>query len=489
MPVLDFGEWLPDLPDLNNPGSLEATNVVPAARGYAPQPDLAPITDALDSRALGAKQGVSNELNVTHYAGDNAKLYENVDQVWTDRSKAGGYNTAAEERWEFAQWKNKMLAVNFSDNPQQITFSGANFSDLTTAFQARHIAIVGDFVVVGSTNDTSDGEVPDRVRWSAIDDETDWTVSAATLSDFQDLKTGSVQRVMGGEFGVVLQTRAIWRMTFIGSPTVFQFDEVVPGIGVIAPGAAVRLGNFVYILSEQGFIRLRNGTTAERIGSNKIDSFVLGDVDNDYLPRISAAHDHRRVYWAYPGVGNSGGTPNKIIIYDFTLDRWSILEKDVELIWSATGVGYTLEELDSISTNIDTLSLSLDSNAWKGGKRVNLVSFDTDNKNGFWDSATNMSATIKTAERELTPGRQTNLGSFAHVVDGGAVTAKVGTRQSQSDAISFGPSLTERATNRFNTRSNARYHQFEFTITGDWDHAIGMQIEKDDLARGGRRGR
>src|SRR5690606_30942078 len=126
--------------------------------------------------------------------------------------------TGDEERWEFAQWKNKCLAVNFSDNPQQIIFGGSEFSDLTSALKARHIAVIRDFVVMANTNDGVDGNVPSRVRWSAFNDETDWTVSASTLAGSNDLKTAEVSRIFGGEFGVIFQPGAVWRMSFVGSP-------------------------------------------------------------------------------------------------------------------------------------------------------------------------------------------------------------------------------------------------------------------------------
>ena len=32
--MIDFGEWLPDQPELNSKGLTVATNVIPAARGY-----------------------------------------------------------------------------------------------------------------------------------------------------------------------------------------------------------------------------------------------------------------------------------------------------------------------------------------------------------------------------------------------------------------------------------------------------------------------
>src|SRR5690606_21470558 len=228
------------------------TNVLPSASGYVPMPSLVVDTTALDARPRGAIAGRSTAGVAAQYAGDKTKLYENVSGTWTDRTPDGLTATGDGERWEFVQWKTKSLATNFSDVPQSISFGDEAFAALTTAFQARHIAVIRDFVVFGNTFDGDDGNVPSRVRWSAFNDETDYTVSASTLSDFQDLKTAAVERVLGGEFGIILQSDSTWRMSFVGAPTAFEFDEVLPGIGTIAPGAAVRFGDSVFFLSSRG---------------------------------------------------------------------------------------------------------------------------------------------------------------------------------------------------------------------------------------------
>jgi len=488
MSISKFGEWLPDQSNYGNPGLIKATNVYPTATSYLPVKELATNSSALSNRPLGAIQVRDKDLNVLQYAGDSGKLYQNVSDTWTDKSKVGGYSTATEEIWEFIPWKNKLLATNFSDSPQQITLGGSVFSDLTTAFKARHISSVRDFVVMANTNDSSDGNVTSRVRWSAFNDETDWTVSSSTLSGYQDLKNAPVIRIFGGEFGVIFQRESVWRMTFIGSPTVFQFDEVLPGIGLLSPGSAVRDGDSVFFLSPRGFFSLVNGTTTRPIGAEKVDRLVLDDLDETYAYRITSALDpkSKRIFWAYPGSGSVSGRPNKIVVYDRALDRWTLIERDVELLWSSSGLGKTLEDLDSVSSSIDALEFSLDSSVWKGGASI-LGAFDTDYKSGFFEGA-NMTATIETQDLEINEGSRTLLNAFRPVIEGGTVTAKVGTRNSLSDPISFGASLSLRSTGRFICRENARYHRLQFTISDAWTHAIGFQLEPKEARNAGQRG-
>lgn len=487
MAVVRLGEWLPDQADYRNPGAITATNVVPTASGYAPVRNFVSETNALDNRPRGAATFRDLSGDVRQYAGDQNKLYERLVQTWTDRSKTGGYSTASEERWEFTRWNDKILATNYSNSPQQLTLGGTAFSDLTTAFEARHIDVVRDFVVVGNTNDSTDGIKPNRVRWSAIGDETDWTVSATTLSDFQDLPTGgAVRKVVGGEYGTIICERSVYRMSFTGPPTAFQFDEILPNVGAVSAGSVARDGDSIYLLSERGFYVI-SGAEARPIGSQKVDQFVLDDLDFLNAHRISTVVDvsNKRILWAYPGA-DSGGPPNRIVVYDVTLDRWSLINADLELLYRAAGVSTTLDSLDSESSSIDTLEGSLDDAKYQGGVSK-LGAFDASNRAGSF-SGSAMPATIDTKEMELNEARMTRLNAFRPVVDGGTVTARVATRDNQADSPTFGPSLSQTGSGRFTTRANARYHRFRLQITGEWTDAIGVQISPDEALRGERRG-
>src|SRR3990167_2121036 len=104
--MIRFSEWLPDAAALGNPGALRAVNCFPGLTGYKPALSLQVTTNALDARPRGAIGVKDNTAVVRMYAGDAAKLYELVAQVWTDRSIPGGYTTATGEVWDFARWKN-----------------------------------------------------------------------------------------------------------------------------------------------------------------------------------------------------------------------------------------------------------------------------------------------------------------------------------------------------------------------------------------------
>lgn len=488
--VFPLKNWEPDKAPIETGGVSEAMNVVPGPSGYEPFRTLVTVTTALDAYARGAIQARDEDNAVHQYAGNASKLYRNASDTWTDSSKALGYSTGTEERWEFTKWRNTMIATNWNDSPQTITLGGTTFADLTTALKFRHVATVRDFVVAGNTNDATDGNVPWRVRWSAFQDPTDWTVSASTLADYEDLPQRQIQRVFGGEYGIIFQDEVITRMTFVGAPLVFQFDEVISGVGLLAPGGAVEADDTIFFLSSRGFYSLTNGTQLTRIGEDRVDDYVLNDIDRSYLYRMSSAADPQdhRVYWAYPGAGSTNGVPNKIICYDYGRNQWSIVETEIELIWESSGSSVTVEGLDSLYADLDSITISLDDTSLTGGQRQ-LAAFYTDDKSGFFNG-TPLNATITTREYMFDGDRRTKLYGFRPMVEGSdfTLTARVGNREDMADTVTWSESLSPNTGGRVPCRVNSRYHRIELSLSGEWSKAFGIIVDKKDVKSGGRRG-
>lgn len=491
--IIPIADWQPDAADLSG-GAVQVKNAVPGISSYQPFADLAIITDTIAGTPIGGLEAYDKD-DVSHlYVGDSTALYEldESDLTWTDRTNTGGaYTTASGERWNMVRWKNKILATNFADNPQQITMGGANFSDLTTDFRARNVTVVDDFVVFSNTYDATDGNVPNRIRWSAIDDETDYTVSPTTLSNFRDLPTGGpIRRIIGGEVGIIVCERAIYRMDFIGAPNVFQTDEIQPDIGTIAGGAVTSLGDEVYLISDQGFWEITgNGTGKNPIGAGRVDQWFFDELDPDYSERIVAIPDpaNNRIFWAFPGEGNTAGRPNRIIIYDRTFQKWGYVEEEIEFMLRAKGIGVTLEALEALGfTDLDAMGLSLDSNVFKAAA-AGTAAFGPLNSMGFF-AGDNKTAVMITNEAALSDG-VTHLKSFSPLVDGGTTTARVGSRRKMQDDVTWSSSLTLNDEGKFTTRVSKKFMRFELSISGEWTDCVGVQIDpRSDVTRGGSRG-
>jgi hypothetical protein len=486
---LPLGEYLPDLPDFGNPGVTEAKNVLPSGSSYEPFPSTTIYSNALGARCQGAAYGKDANGNTFNFAGDVSKLYRLNAQAWSDISKVGGYATPVDGRWFYSNYMTRMLATNFADPIQTFTMGTSSaFSDLSaSAPKARYITALRDFIVVGNTFDSFDGNVPNRVRWSAIGDPTSWTVSASTQADYQELNSakGWVQGVFGGEYGVVFQERAISRMTYVGSPAIFQFDEVENGRGLIAPGGAVQVGNFIAYLGIDGFY-IFDGTQSVSIGENKVNKTFFNDLDSGYMDRISSTVDLDKqvIYWAYPGSSNTGGRANKILAYNYSqgaTKRWSYAEVETEIIYVSLSEGYTLDSLDSLSGSIDALTIYLDSRFYTGDNYI-LSAFDSSHRLvTFTGSA--MTATIETTESELFDGNRAFVSLLRPLVDGsGTVTVNIGTRNQLSESVTWGSAISLDASGEAQCRSQARYHRARLNISGGFNHAQGIEVLKASKA-------
>ncbi|HEX6979408.1 MAG TPA: hypothetical protein VF342_08920 [Alphaproteobacteria bacterium] len=492
MAVVPFGEWLPDMPAHGNPGLVVCRNVISRTPdSYGPFAALAAYSGALGARCQGAFAARDADGNVTLFAGDAARLYRltSASTAWSDVSRTGGYAVPADDRIGFVQYGSRLIAAMGLSDPLQSFVLGASgsFADLApTAPRARHIAVVRDFVVVANTYDAVDGNQPQRVWWSAIDDPTGWpapgTSAAATVqSDYQDLAGdgGWNQGIVGAlntADGVAFQERGIWRMTYVGAPLIFQFDRVEGARGTPAPGSIVQLGGTVAYLGEDGFY-LFDGSRSIPIGANKIDKTFFADLDQTYFARISAAVDpiNKIFYWAYPGAGNVSGHPNRLLAYNWSTARWSLIALDMALIFRAGSFGYNLDGADALGLTVDDAPFGPDSRFWTGGRAL-LAAFDVEHRLNFF-TGPNLGATFETGDLDLGAGRRVFVSGLRPIVDGGAVTACVGHRDAPDASVSY-TAATEAAADGFcPQRIATRFARarIEIAPAGAWSHAKGVE--------------
>lgn len=395
-----------------------------------------------------------------------SKLY--VDQSWLVQEAGGtiasiqvrqSYVTASSGRWFFTQWENKTIATNFASYPQFFDGTSA-FDDLTDALRFKYVAVVKDFVVAGNTVDATDGAIPYRVRWCAQGDPTDWTVSASTLSDYNDLEGpgGDVTQIVGGEYGVVFQEAAISRMTFVGSPLVFQFDRVSDEIGCQVPGSVIKVGGTIYFLSTQGFMALDNGTTLTPIGYGKVDATFFAEFDTAGAHLMSATEwpEKQCVIWAYRSTGGSGNVCDKMIVYNYQTGQWSSIVQDVELVVAVPKTSQI---------------------------RPTLAAFNTSHKLAFFEG-TDMKARLETAEFEPIPGMRAMLKAVRPMIRDVDGVLIIRARDSLTEGLSSATASTILSTGRIGTRRSGKYFTLRWDTTANWQRAVGLDC--DFVPRGRR---
>lgn len=499
--------WMPDQPRLNNPGDIQALNVVPAATSYEPFPLMTQAaTGAAVGQIYGATYARDNANNSYIYAGDASALYSVVAGSLTSVTRAGSaYAVEVDNGWEFANWGQTVIAVNGreADIPQVISLGAANFVNLTGAFPASHIAVINNFVVLGNISDSSTDV--QRVRWSGLNNSQDWSISAeaSTLADYQDIvgNGGWLQKITSGEQGgYVFMEREIWSMVFVGSPLVFQFTKLIDGMGSYASNAVIQYENMVFFLATDGF-KSFDGSNITDIGQGLVDKTFLADLDTGYLGSIRAiiVPEKKIVMWAYPGTGHSGSKCNRIIVYSFAFSKWSLVQipdaysANIEIIATASTPGYTLDGLDAVDTNLDTLPFSLDSREWTGGT---LVMSAYVNGVLYYFNGMPMNATVEVGETNLMAkqpmlpyqqpkkslvANRAQINTIFPLVESmsalATVKVKVNYRDNQAGTLVNANLGSPDSAGKVDSRIQSRYASFVLSTSGSYAQIQGVDVE------------
>lgn len=470
---LTFGEWMPDQPGIS--GALtDAKNVVSQAIGYGPLPTAA-IFSAAASENLTTLVAGKTPANATKlFAAGSTKIFD-VSGVGalTNVSKSGGYTpNAFNDRFRFTQFGNVIIGTNFSDPMQAFTLGTSTaFADLAAGAPiCKFLTVVRDFVVTAFTDESST-TYPSRVRWSGINDETTWGSSQVTQADFQDIPDGGqIVGIRGGEFGLVFLEKGISRLTYIGTPFIFQFDNISRGKGCIAAGSIAQTQGMSFFLSDDGFY-MCDGQNVQGIGSEKVDRWFFENADEAGFDSMSASVDPVRklIIWNFKTLFSQ----RQLIIYNFKTQKWTYGDAGTDFISDASTSATTLEGLDSISNSIDALTVSLDSILYMGGKYFlggtlgpNVVTY-----NGA-------PAVARIVTGDIAPGGRSIVTLARPQVDNGSATVAVASRVLLSEEPSFGTPVAADAENRVSLRSNGNYHRFQVNPTGNnWKTAVALDVD------------
>ena len=478
MPLLPFGEYRPDTSDYLGTATRNINNVIPRGDGYGPFPDFAILSQALPAACRGAFYALKSDGSVAIFAGTVNRLYlaDNTDYSWDDVSKGtlAYSDLSSDAHWQFAQFGNLVFATQKNAVLQVFNLSSSTEFDDTAGSppQAAYISVVGRFLVLSGLLSN-----PFRIHWSGLNDTTEWTAGVDS-SDFQDFPDGGIVRgVAGGEFGTIFQDQAIRRMSYIpGSPLIFQIERVTEGLGLFAPYSIVRAGSLIFFHSAQGFFKIAPGGLPEQIGRERVDRTFFDDLDKTELRMFIGCSDPRstRAFWAYKSTSGTTGLYDKIIGYDYALDRLFPISMTGEYLLGMSQPGITLESLDDLSASIDALAATLDSFAVS--TQPLIAQFGSTHCLGFFSGA-NLEATLETPEQG-TDGRRIFVSGFRPVVDASTVYGSASYRETVSDTPTSLPEIAKNSrTGRCDMRRSTRYSRMKVRIPASeqWTYAAGVE--------------
>jgi len=479
---LAFDAWLPDQPQHANPGALEAKNVISEVASYRSLANLSAFTDALPGPCLATTWIRTSTDQIFNFAGDETGLYRLDGTNWTNVSKSGGY---AVSNWEFVNYGNLVIALSVSEPPQVFdTRSDTVFSDLAgSPPNAARGATVRDFVVLGDLNDGNAQRA--SIQWSGFNNSTQWVPSVSTQSDRQDLlnDSGPVRKIIGGDRGIVFQERGISVVTYIGPPVVFDITEVEKSRGTAAPDSVVWSGTTAFYYAPDGFYAfdINSGGGSVPIGQDQIDQWFLDRADPPEIVNMRGAVDreHTLAMWAFKSV-KGAPTNDTLLIYNWSVARWSYAEIDIEYLNEFAIPGATLENMDAVlGGNIDSASINVDSTAFIGGA-INLLAFNASHQAATF-SGEPLSWTMETKEfsqensylfiNQLRPLIET-----ADTTDTNSIRLRIGQRNTLSESVVYTELLQLSQIFDYRFRVNARYLRFSLHGTIHANHITGVEF-------------
>lgn len=459
-----FGPWLPDQPDLDNPGVTEARNVLVSGGTYVPYKPLlasgSPINGTLPISALRVSGNNSSSIYAAGIGGNTfLSAAAGAGGSWTNVTPVGGL--AASNTWSMTQYRAYCIATSgaAADHPQYSLMPAGVFQKLTGPYGDAPIAkvcgVIGQFVFLGNLPGAGSGFGSTILQWSGIDAPFDWPTpnSAQALAEqsgqqFLDYAMGTIEAICpGDQWSVVLCDGGIERVTYVGGNVVFQFDPIYRAPAALGPNCWIKVAGKVYTVGAAGFV-VTDGTTAVQIGDGRVDRWFQNNADFAYPWNFSCGVDYTRkiVYWTFPLLGNSG-VPNHWIGYNYLEDKFT-------------------HGSDGVQTYVRG------EEAWVA--QYGLQGFTQGGLIGTFTGTPGV-ATLTTAEAEFVPGNRAIVTSVTPQVSGtSSLTVKVGARAQQNDSVAYTPALTpDPFTGDCNCFVDSRYHRAEVDITGNFTQAMG----------------
>ncbi len=264
----------------------------------------------------------------------------------------------------------------------------------------------------------------------------------------------------------------------LGGNVIFRFSVISPNRGAVYGQTVCQDNRQIFFYAEDGFFQI-NGDQVLPIGAEKVNRFFDSDLNKAYTDRITAAVDpfNTLALWLYPSKDNPNttGICDKLLIYNYVTQKWSIANVKASQIFKQFMVVNTVELMDIISENLDDINISLDSAYWTSGT-LYLGAIDENFKAAIF-SGKALEAELETKETELFPGLRANITGVRPLVDASS-NVVIKTRDKLADTVTSSSSSTINATGIAPVRQSGRYFRANVKIPADsiWNHAQGIDL-------------
>ena len=470
-----LGEWLPDQPDSTGspaPNLEMAFNVYPSSTGYAPFPKATRITvDMPNNERINGLYSARQNAQITAIVGTNSNIYRGnnivkaVAGTINDISRPEGY-ASNRRNWHFEQFGSIVLGTNGTAKIQKYDMAGdSTFTDIEEAPVCRAMAIVRDFVFAGYCD-----AISNKVQWSDLNNENVWDSDDTNQADFQILPSGgAVKAITGGEFGLVIQEKAVQRASYIGTPFVFQFDLISDNTGCISGASAIQYNGVSYWLSESGMVAC-DGTKVSNIGEGKVNDWLFREIDKTQIEDVSVAIDPLKnlIVWNFP----TSSEDRVLLKYNYETGRFATGKSLAQVVAGLMTQSASLDSLDDEYPILDDMPISLDSGLLIGGQ----FSFcGAEDKHVVAFSLLPETCYMTTNDMEFDGFSVATVAM--PIIENGSAEFQIASRNSLNENILFSNNSVTSAENRADLRSGGKYHRVRIHPTGvKWTNAVGFDL-------------
>jgi hypothetical protein len=489
MAKLELNEWLPDLPQNDNPGVTEAKNCIAGATSYREFKGLRSFSSALTARARGSYWMRSGAGVLYNFAGDLTKIYLYGSGTWSNVSQPA--TTYSAGVWDFTSSQDRVIATDGGGTNLQYFDVGTSteFADLPgSPPRGKCIGVVRDFVLVGNYTAGSEREAG-GIAWCGFNNTALWTPTLSTQAGRRRTRGagGQVQRIVSGTQGVVLRENSIFSLTYVGAPTIFQVDDITTVHGTPAPRSVCWTKDQVFYYSSDGFCQMdRRSLQIAPIGSFKVDNWFLDNAATGDIVNMQGSVDRRNklVFWAFR-TSASATAFDRMLVYTWESKRWTWAVIDVEHVGEFADIGYNLDTIGAfLGGNIDSASIPMDSDAYSGGALA-LMGFDTTHTACTFKGSP-LVAEIDTTEFVASEGRRGYVNGVRPFVESNTASvievAPI-TRERVQDSAVIGAYSTVNTLGLADLRVNARHMRYRIRITGGFTHASRVELEAKQRGR------
>jgi len=163
---------------------------------------------------------------------------------------------------------------------------------------------------------------PLLIRWSDIDDFTQWNATPTNQAGSYRIPTGSkiVAAVQGPQQGLIWTDLDLWAMQYIGAPFVYGFNKIGSNCGAISRHCTGQLNGAIFWMSQKQFF-MSMGSGPQSIPC-PIWDVVFQNINTSYLYKVACGVNSQfnEVTWYYPSASSTEN--DSYVKYNTVLQQW-----------------------------------------------------------------------------------------------------------------------------------------------------------------------